>query len=229
MKYLFQVELLKFVKIRELPNSWTGEDYLAFLELMDYGDPADIPAEELKETCLMFLSDNEPEEAAEIVLKYIFGDRLTKGQIANLSNEMLDEKMWEEYADLSMHEEFFKGHQLLYEAYNGRFPYPEAVTFQVKVMAKQSEGLSIFKEDPEAPLIRLLIGGMPDNTLIYRLFDENIEGDEFKDARDIIWQLNMEKVGSSELIFEITSSMYWFTDLRSTKSFEARSYADDNS
>ena len=43
-------------------------------------------------------------------------------QIDNLSNEILEEKLWEEYADLSLHEEFFAVHQLLYDAFEGTAP-----------------------------------------------------------------------------------------------------------
>ena len=194
---------------------------------MDYDDAANLAPQELKEMCLMSLTDNEPEEAAKIVLEYVFKDRLTKGQIDNISNEILDEKMWEEYADLGLHEEFFNVNQLLYQAYSGKFPQPDAVKFQVKVTAVEKEGLSIFKHSPEAPLTRLLVAGMPKNTLIFRLFEEQVDGEDFKDAKDIIWQLKSEKNGDQEIIFDIISSSYWFHDFKYVEDYEAESHADE--
>ena len=214
MKSQFKVERLNFKTIQELPNSWSDQDYKLLLEIMDYGDAANLAPEELREMCLMSLTDNEPEDAAKIVLAYVFKDRLNKGQIENLSNEMLEEKIWEEYADLSLHEEFFNINQLLYEAYNGKFPQPDAVRFQVKVTTGQKDGLLVFEDFLEAPLIRLLVGGMPQNTLIFRLFEEQIDGEEFKDAKDIIWQLKSKKNGDQEIIFDIISSTYWFHDFK---------------
>ncbi|GJM28034.1 MAG: hypothetical protein DHS20C17_06690 [Cyclobacteriaceae bacterium] len=223
----FKVEPLKFAKIQELPNSWTQQNYIDLLEIMDYGDISDIAPEELKEMCLMSLTDYEPEEAAKIVLEYIFKDRLSKGQTANLSNEMLDEKMWEEYADLSMHEDFFNVHQLLYLAFGGKFPYPEAVSFEVRITANESKGLSIFKDHPETSLIRLLVAGMPENTLINRLFDEQIESGEFKEAKDIIWQFKLEQNTGPELVVKIISSMYWFHDFKSVSTYETQLEIDE--
>ena len=226
MKVFFKVEKLQFVSIQELPNSWSNQNYLELLDLMEYGDTSTLAPMELKEMCLMSLTDNDPEDAAKIVLEYIFKDRLSKGQIDNLSNEILDEKMWEEYADLSMHEAFFNATQLLYQAYNGKFPHPKAVMFQVKVTANSKDDLSVFDDFPEAALIRLLVAGLSENTLIFRLFEEQVDGYEFKDAKDIIWQLTAEKKAENELVFTVISSSYWFHDLKHITSYEGETHAD---
>jgi len=188
---------------------------------MEYGDTSDLSSQELKEMCLLSLSDNEPDEAAKIVLDYIFGERLNQGQIENISHEMVDEKMWEEYAEISMHEEFFNVTQILYEAYNGKFPHPEAVRFKIQVKSKEKVGLKVFEKDTETALIRLLVQGMPENTLIHRLFDEQLEGGDFGDAKDIIWQYKKETTEENSAIFEIISSTYWFHDLKYAEDFEA--------
>jgi len=227
MKALFKIEHLNFKTIHELPNSWTGQDYESLLEIMDYGDTTELLPKELKEMCLMSLTDNEPEDAAKIVLEYVFKNRLTKGQVENIANEMIEEKLWEEYADLSLHEEFFNVNQLLYQAYNGKFPYPEAVKFQVKIAAKNNSAFTIFRSFPEASLIRLLVSGMPKNTLIYRLFEEQVEGEEFKDAEDIIWQFKMDHINDNELLVDIISSEYWFHDFKYVAAFEGETHSDD--
>lgn len=226
MNETFKVELLNFKTIHELPNSWAEQDYRQLLDMMDYGETSDLSPEELREMCLMSLTDNEPGDAAKIVLEYVFGDRLTRGQINNLSNEMQDEKMWEEYADLSLHEEFFKANQLLFEAFDGTFPLPAAVKFQVRLTAKDDSAFSIFKNFPEAPLTRLLVAGMPDNTLLFRLFDDQIIGSEFRDAKDIIWQLKMDHGQKGQLLFDVISSHYWFHDLKFLSDFEGDTHAD---
>ncbi len=221
MKTTFNIELLKFSTIYELPNGWNSLNYKELLEAMDYGDASDLAENELKEMCLMSLSDNEPEEAAKIVLEYVFKDRFNAGQINNLSHEMLDESMWEEYADLAEHEEFFNVHQLLYQAYNGKFPYPEAVQFKIQITTKNKENLEIFDENSEPLIIRLLAQGMPENTIINRLFSENLKGGQFKEAKDIIWQLKKENSTENSIVFEIVSSEYWFKDLKYANGFDA--------
>jgi hypothetical protein len=221
MKIHFTVEPLKFETIEELPHAWNDGDYKKLLDTMEYGDTSDLSTQELKEMCLLSLADNEPDEAAKIVLKYVFGERLNPGQIDNLSHEMIDEKVWEEYAELSMHEEFFNATQLLYKAFNGKFPHPQGVRFTVKITSKEKIGVEIFEKDAETALIRLLVQGMPENTLINRLFDEELEGGYFKDAKDIIWQYTQETAEENSLVFEIITSTYWFQDFKYAESFDA--------
>ncbi len=223
---MFNVEPLKFSTINVLPNAWNEKNYMELLERMDFDDISGIAPNELKEMCLMSLTDHSPEAAAKIVLEYVFAKRLTPGQIDNLSNEMLAEKMWEEYADISMHEEFFNSNQLLFEAFNGKFPQPEAVRFHVKVTAINAEDLAIFKNHAEAPLIRLLVKGMPSNTLINRLFEEQLIGRDFKEAKDIIWQLRAEPLEGKSVVFECVSSLYWFHDFKYAEDFEAATHTD---
>lgn len=227
MKSIFKVEPLNFNTIYELPNAWKSNNYKELLEIMDYGDTSGLTPQDLKDMCFMLLSDHEPEEAVEIILKYIFNDRLNSGQISSLSNEMIEEKMWEEYPDLSLHEEFFNAHQILYAAYNSKFPQTSAVQFQVKVSTDNSENMSVFSKNSEASLLRLLVKGMPENTLINRLFDEHIEGDEFKEAKDIIWQLKTDTDGDKSVVFSIISSSYWFKDFKYVEYFEASTHADE--
>ncbi|MGB3152722.1 MAG: hypothetical protein WBB27_18850 [Maribacter sp.] len=227
MKKIFTVKRNGYKTITELPSSWIEQDYRALLEIMEFDGIAELAAAELKEMCLMSLTDNEPEDAAKLVLEYVFKEKLNSGQIDNLSNELLDEKLWEEYADLSMHENFFKVHQLLYDAFEGTFPHPEAVSFTVSIIGKEKGVSQIFDEYPEASLIRLLVKGLPPNNLIYRLFDEQIDGEKFPEAKDIIWQLKMEKGQENELIFNVISSTYWFKDFKYVDGYEADTHADE--
>ncbi|WP_373518103.1 hypothetical protein [Pricia sp.] len=221
MKLQYTLEPIKFQTIEELPHAWNDGDYKKLLDTAEYGDTSDLSSQELKEMCLLSISDNDPAEAAKLVLAYVFGERLNPGQIDNLSHEMETEKVWEEYAELSMHEEFFNATQLLYKAYNGKFPHPEAVRFKMKVTSKEKTGMEIFEKDTEACLIRLLVQGMPENTLINRLFDDELKGGDFKDAKDIIWQYTEEAAENNSQVFEIISSTYWFNDLKYAETFEA--------
>jgi hypothetical protein len=126
-----------------------------------------------------------------------------------------------------LHEEFFAIHQLLYDAFEGTFPHPEAVSFQVKIQEMAKNSLSIFEDYPEAPLVRLLASGLPDNSVINRLFDDKLEGEQFQEAKDILWQLKMTKNESNELIADVISSHYWFKDLKYVDGFEAETHADE--
>lgn len=227
MKTIFNVQISKFTTIGELPNAWSNQNYKALLEAMEYGDTSEIAPSDLKEMCLMAITDNEPEEAARIVLDYIFKDKLNDGQKDNLSHEMIDEKMWEEYADLEFHEAFFNVGQFLYQAYNGKFPRPEAVKFNLTITGKSTNELAIFEDSSEATVLRLLAKGMPTNTLVNRLYKEQLEGETFTEAKDIIWQMKNSGVEGNSIAFEIISSLYWFHDLKFVDAFEATTHQDE--
>lgn len=51
----------------------------------------------------MAISDFEPHEATELVLGYKLSDYLTKGQIKNLSLDMIDDNVAEDYSDIALH------------------------------------------------------------------------------------------------------------------------------
>ncbi|WP_432411721.1 hypothetical protein [Rasiella sp. SM2506] len=221
MKNTYTVEILDFDTIDILPNAWNDQNYIDLLNALDFGDISALKPSELKEMTMMALADNELNEAAKVLLDYIFEERLNEGQKDNLTYEMQDEKMWEEYAEISMHEEFFNIGQLLYQSYNGKFPHPDAAQFQLKISAKKKTDLEIFNTETETNLMRLMTQGMPPNTLINRLYKEELQGEDFEEAENIIWQLKEVATEENSITFDVISSMYWFHDLKFVEGFEA--------
>ncbi|WP_159466829.1 hypothetical protein [Dyadobacter sp. 3J3] len=225
-KNKFAVEISSFTSIKEIPGSWKNSDYKALLEKMDYANPDEISEAELKEMCFMSITDYEPSEAAKLVLEYLIEDELTDGQIENLSHQMLTEKLWEENPKLDLHISFFKATQLLFDAYNGKFPRTEAVQFKIKLTAENTESLVIFEENPEAPIVRILAQGMSDHNLVNRLFGDQLEGTTFEEAKNILWELKTVEKKTNEITFDIVSSAYWLDDIKYADNYEATSHPD---
>ena len=193
---------------------------------MNYDNPDEIKAAELQEMCLMSFTDLEPREAAEIVLGHLFPEQLNAGQIENLSHQMLTEKLWEENPELPMHKGFYQATQLLHTAYNGTFPRTQAVEFQVKCTAENADDLAVFTEAPEAPLLRLLAQGLPDNALINRLFSTQVAGPLFEEAKSIIWELKTVEKSGNSITFDVMSSTSWLEDFKYADTYEATTHAD---
>jgi hypothetical protein len=221
MKTTYTVQVLEFETIDTLPNAWSNKNYLEVLAALEFGDTATLQPSELKEMAMLALIDNEPNESAKILLDYIFQDRLNEGQKDNLSYEMQEENMWEEYAEISMHEAFFNIGQLLYQAYNGKFPHPEAAQFQLKISAKKKTDLEVFSTQAETSIIRIITQGMPPNTLLNRLYKNELQGEYFEEAQNIIWQLKEIATEENSITFEVISSTYWFHDLKYAERFNA--------
>ncbi|KAA0989144.1 hypothetical protein [Dyadobacter aurulentus] len=212
-----EVKVLSFEQIQELPDAWSGTDYVNLLNSMDYDNPQEIKDGELKEMCMMSLTDFEPEEAAKIVLDYVIDGRLTEGQIENLSHEILTEKLWEEYPELSLHPDLFRATQLLYQAYNGKFPRGEAVHFQISITGD----ISALDENAAPAIVRILAEGMSDRSLIRRLFTDQLEGGKFEEAKDILWKLETVSRDENSVTYDIVSSAYWLEEIKYADSYQA--------
>ena len=217
----FTVERLSFQHLSELPTAWQNIDYLALLKQLDYDNPEALAPAELKEMCQMALTDLEPAAAAEAVLTYLFADELKPGQLEQLAHQMETEKLWEENPQLPLHEGFFNATQLLYTAYNGKFPHPQAVEFKVKITAPTPADLAVFDQEPAVPLLRLLAQGLTDHALLHRLFGEQLAGGEFAEAPSILWQLTPSEKTADSVIFEVISSDYWLEEFKYADTYEA--------
>ena len=222
----FTVERLSFHHLTELPAAWTNDDYLALLAKLNYDNPEAIAPAELKAMCQMALTDLEPAAAAQLVVEHLFADQLKEGQIEQLAYQMQTEKLWEENPKLELHEGFFNATQLLYEAYNGKFPHPQAVQFQVKVTAADPADLAVFDQEPAAPLLRLLAAGMSDRALLHRLFGEQLAGAAFAEAPSILWQLTPTERKASSVVFDVVGSDYWLEEFKYADTYEAATSAD---
>ncbi len=200
MKYTVTINAVK--KVDELKGSWTNADYTALLEKYNYPDADQLKPEELKEFLFLAIADYEPNEAAEILLEYKLSEELEDGQIDNLSHEMLREKVSENYSDIALHKDLFEVNQLLYKAYNGKFPLTQAnvITFEIK--PENGEANDISKE----VALKALSAGLKDSNLIHRLFEDPLRGKAaFPEAEHIIWELH--KKGDHQ--YEIITSEKW--------------------
>ncbi|MDJ0367433.1 hypothetical protein QMK33_19975 [Hymenobacter sp. H14-R3] len=217
----FTVERLSFQHLSELPNAWQNADYLALLQQLAYDNPEALAPAELKEMCQMALTDLEPAAAAEAVLTYLFSEELKDGQIEQLAHQMETEKLWEENPKLELHEGFFNATQLLYDAYNGKFPHPQAVEFKVKITATDPADLAALDAEPALPLLRLLAPGLSDSALLHRLFGDQLAGGEFLEAPAILWQITPSDKTANSVVFDVISSDYWMEDFKYANTYEA--------
>lgn len=200
MKYTVTINAVK--KVDELKGSWTDTDYKALLEKFNYPDAQSLKPAELRDFLFLAIADFEPNEATEILLEYKLAEELADGQIDNLSHEMLREKVSENYSDISLHKDLFEVNQLLYKAYNGKFPLTQAnvITFELK--PENGEANDISKETA----LKAISAGLKDSNLIHRLFEDPLQGKaSFPEAEHIIWELQSK--GDHQ--YEIITSEKW--------------------
>ncbi len=202
MKYTVKINSVK--TIEELEDAWTNADFIELLKRFDYEDAGKINQNELKDYLFMAIADFEPTDAAAIVLDYKLSEVLNEGQIVNLSHEMLREKVSENYSDIYIHKVLFSVNQLLYKAFNGKFPNCKANIVEFEMKAEQDDETEITKE-----LVLKAFGtGLSDSNLIIRLFKDPLDGNApFPEAEGIIW--NLQSKGNSQ--YSMTTSEKWLT------------------
>lgn len=228
MNTLFQVSLTDFSNLLEIEGARTDEDFAGLLEAMAYDDVSGISDEELREMCIMSLQDLDPVEAAYVVLKYDMGDVLRDGQARNLASEMLEEKLWEEYADSKLHERMFNAGSLLYAAFPQVFPKPDAVHIQLDVSAENAAAKELLTASPdESFLVRLLADGMENRAVLHRLYGKELAGTSFPNADEIVWIVRAEASPDTTMRIDVISSGYWLDALEDAESYVSNAYADD--
>lgn len=201
MKYAIKIH--KISTVDKLENYWNIDDYKELLERFDFANDDVNDLKELREFLFMAISESEPNEAAAILLDYKLGDRLNEGQIDSLSYEMLVDKISEEYPEIGLHKTLFSINQLLYKAFNGKFPNTKAtvVNFEIKPLGNASEIIT------DEIVLKCFAKNLDNHNVLKRLFGHQLDADEeFDEAKDVVW--NLEK---NETTYTLTTSDYWMS------------------
>lgn len=213
--------------LTEIPGDWTQPDYEHILQETEYGDFSGLSPKELEEMALMSLADLDKNEAAELLMNYVFTDGvLSRGQIQNASHEADTEKLWEEYPEPDKHRRFFRVGSLLYRAYNGGFPKPDARQIEVLV-TPQKGGAALLETPTPAFVARLLAAGMDDHALLHRLYDDELKGEHFPAATNLIWDVKSTPDGAGGYSLVVLSSDYWLEAYGPGENYACSAWKDD--
>ncbi|WP_037315598.1 hypothetical protein [Salegentibacter sp. Hel_I_6] len=196
MKYKINIE--KVSTVDEIKEYWTNADYIQLLERFNYPDAEE--SENLRELLFMAISDFEADEAARIVLDYKLSEELSEGQIEQISNDMLIDTVCEEYPEMELQSTLFHINQLLFKAFNGKFPSSSATIIDCTIIpSDKNNDTKLTKE----MILRLFNEALSDRNIVKRLFEEQMNGNvEFPEAEHIIWEL--KELDSNQ--FKITTS-----------------------
>ena len=198
----YQVVIKNIDTVNEVEGYWSDEDLVVLLQKFNYPDGATAEKSSLPELLEMAISDYEPNEAAQIVLEYKLGDELSAGQIEQISNNMLIDKVCEEYPEIHMQGRLFHVNQLLFKAYNGKFPNAKASVVHFSMKPTDGETQKLTAEN----VLKLLNNGLSDRNLIKRLFEDQMSQNiPFPEAESIIWELTTE----DDVNYNLVTSENW--------------------
>ena len=200
----FNITIKNATTVEEISNYWQNQDFINLLERFNFPDANTLKPENLREMLYMAITDFEPNEAAGIILTYKLSERLNEGQIAQVSNDMLLDKVSEEYPEIDLHYDLFNVNQLLFKAYNGKFPNAKATVLDFSMVSKDGYDKEITKEI----VLKSFYNGISEGNVIKRLFEEQMTTDkEFKEAEAVLWELIKKDVTN----FTLITSEYWLS------------------
>lgn len=201
----FTLEIKNTKSISEIAGYWSDEDYINLLDEFNLADAKNSKSSELRELLEMAISDFEPHESAEILLKYKLQDKLSSSQIRNLSHELAEDNESEDNSNITLHYPLFSINQLLNRSYNGIFPKPKATQIDLKLSFKREAEIIVTKEI----VLKAISYCLSNKNPLKRLFENQLNGKEpFGDAEDVIWELH--KSGPTE--YTIITSDYWISE-----------------
>lgn len=157
----FNITIKNVATVEEISNYWQNQDYINLLEQFDFPDANTVKPENLMEMLQMAITDFEPNEAAGIVLTYKLSERLNEGQIAQISNDMLLDKVCEEYPEIDLH----------YDLFN----ITKATVVDFSLISKGGYDTEITKEI----VLKSFNNGISASNLIKRLFAEQMSTDHY--------------------------------------------------
>jgi len=222
MKSLFEVKITAFKDLKEIKGAWTNEHYLKIMEELEYTDIDGMSEADIIETCIMLMQDQEPEDAALMLLKLRLGDKLKEGQLKNISNEMMDEKLWEEYAEPAFHEELFNIASFLYKVSPNKFPKPDAVELDFDLRGLNEKSVEELKYNcAENFILNVLASAMDENAIIHRLYGEQLKSFSVEEASKILWTLSKCTADDGTISVKLISSGYWLDSLKGIDTFES--------
>ena len=217
----YRVGVDEFKELSELEQSWMPKDYVSILTSLDIAGADEIDVDDLRDMTIFALQDLNPPDAAAVLLKYKVGTKLSTGQIRNYSIDSQHERLWEQSADLSLHQDMFAVASMLNSVNAMAFPVPDALRVSMSIQCDDASKLEFFNTEMDrAILVRMISSGMNDSAILNRLFGDQIATGEIADADSIIWQVAVEQLDSTKLRLQITSSAYWLKAIRETESFE---------
>ena len=232
MSKRFDVNIVSIKEVHELPHAWTATQYEQLLHALDFYDTDGLTEDDLAEMTIMALQDmEEPEDAADKVLALALGDTASKGVRQQLLHELQEERAWEEHGDMTRHAQIFVAAGLLNRAFPDVYPTPDIARLTLNIVPRDSSARGLLTDPPTPAFIaRLLAGGMDDHSALNRLFEDQIAGEQFPEAKSIVWRIetdlphdNGDHSGSAIVAYV---PWHWIAPLKSVKHFTAAAHSD---
>jgi len=230
-KHLFEVSVVSVQEIHDMPGTWSDDDYHQLLIQLEVDGIDDVYGSDLLDMTVMALQDLEADAAADAVLAYKLGGSISAGARGNIVEDLLDDQRpWEEVSDIKLHAPIFAAAVLLQKAFPASYARPDMMRVILQVNAAIPEAAALLSKQPEAAFVaRMLADAMSENSILERLFDEQLLAHSFPEADGIIWRAEFDDQSLAEnpsVRLTVYSSGHWLDAMASISDFQSNAYND---
>ncbi len=228
----FDVSIEKLEKIDDMPGTWEDQDYHTLLLAIEVDGMEAMQGEELLEMMLMALQDLGAEDAADAVLAYKLQASVSAGVRQNITQGLLedDDRPWEEYSNIDFHKTLFAVSVLLHKVFPQTFVKPDMMRLNLELKTDQSQARALFSSKPEPAFVtRILADGMDEDSILERLFEDQLASASFPEANGIIWRAEYKNLREDDATVNLViySSANWLKPMEDVKTFKSCAYNDN--
>ncbi|MFT6145768.1 MAG: hypothetical protein ACJAZO_003407 [Myxococcota bacterium] len=209
MRPQFNVRLSAKRSINLVHGMWPEDRQRALLtELLE--EPTDLSGPDLTEMLELALQDLEPIPCAMKLLQVILDDEMTAGMRDTVARDMLDGMPWIEHSHMNWHRAIYEAAWLAHAAHGSCFTKPRAAKLTFVVEALDDDAAEALNAPLTAALaMRLAAPCMPD-ALMWRLFEDEINGDAFPEANNLAWFQQWSESDGRTATLTIEGSEHWW-------------------
>lgn len=228
MKGEWDVAVLHVDPRASLPVTWSMAERRALLGMLLDDE---VPDDELDGMLELALSDGDDEEVIDAVLAVAFEDSVSEGARSDVVRDLIEGvRIWEHHPDLRHHRRLYEATSLLHGARPGVVMRPDLLRVQLGAVALDQGAEAMLVGDMSVQAVARLLGrGVPDG-ILYRLFDDAVDGDRFEDAPHVIWDVVLserEPTGPApSIMLTVTGSRHWLAALERVDGFRASTWND---
>lgn len=230
-KHQFDVSMSSLKQVHDMPGTWSDDDYRKLLAQLEVDGNEEIFGNDLVDLVLMALQELEPDAAADTILAYKLDAKITAGARANIVEDLMDgQRPWEEVSDIQLHASIFSAAVLLHKAFPSSLANPDMMCVILQVNAVTPEATKLLTAQPEAAFVaRMLADALSEDSILERLFDEQLLSHNFPEAKGIIWGADFgDHLSAASTSAELTvySSRHWLKAMASVSDFQSSAYND---
>jgi hypothetical protein len=202
-------------RTRHLPGALQITDYRRLLQALEVESQESYADEEVPDIMAMALQDIGHRESVDIILSTLFEGQFTPGQAQNLTEELKEDNAWDEYSDLIDHRSLYVCIDLLNSAFPNDYPEPCHTNLQIVIKGKDLDAFLSKQPLDEATLLRGIAQSEEANSILSRLFSQQLEGGAFPEAKWIVWRMETTSTVANERVVDCSGSNYWFRGIES--------------